>query len=335
MASLCPDVFVSFTSICHSFIFTGNAWHCSGRRSTLLNGFFSTITREMIMAGGLGLFILSGCNSISYNFPDTKPTSSIQQTTARKPDKNHLRFDDSRPHEWNGRKPWHYPVHGTDISKYQKDVNWDEVRRSGISFVYIKATEGGDRIDNYFSRNWQGAEKAGIPRGAYHFYYFCRPAEDQARWFIRNVPKDKTALPPVLDMEWNHKSPTCKLHPTADIVRREMKIFLDIVEQHYGKRPVIYTTVDFFDDNELQHFKQYPFWLRSVADHPDDKYSKHSWIFWQYTGTGKIPGIEGDVDLNVFAGSNTEWQAWLERAQQQDNIALQASNNASALEIAD
>ena len=90
-----------------------------------------------------------------------------------------------------------------------------------------------------------------MPRGAYHFYYFCRTAEDQARWFIRHVPRDRSALPPVLDMEWNPQSPTCKLRPDAATVRSEMKTFLTMVERHYGKKPIIYTSVDFFDDNDL------------------------------------------------------------------------------------
>lgn len=226
------------------------------------------------------------------------------------------RFDDRIPHEWTSDlKPWHYPVHGTDVSKHKQTVDWPEVSRNDISFAYIKATEGSDRLDEYFNRNWEETKKAGIPRGAYHFYYFCRPATDQARWFIQNVPKDKSALPPVLDMEWNPKSPTCKLRPPARTVRKDMKTFLDMLEKHYGKRPIIYTTVDFFDDNALNHFKRYSFWLRSVAGHPEEKYRRHPWIFWQYTSTGKISGIDGDADINVFAGSVADWQKWLTRVQ--------------------
>ena len=84
------------------------------------------------------------------------------------------------------------------------------MRASGASFAFIKATEGGDVLDPRFAGNWAAARRAGLPRGAYHFFYFCRPAIEQARWFIAHVPKDPSALPPVLDVEWNHLSPTCR-----------------------------------------------------------------------------------------------------------------------------
>src|SRR5699024_2905878 len=133
----------------------------------------------------------------------------------------------------------------------------------------------------------------------------------QARWFIRNVPKEAGTLPPVLDMEWNHLSPSCKLRPPANVVQKEMKIFLDIVERHYGKRPIIYTSIDFFDDNKLADFRGYPYWLRSVAGHPTERYGEHPFTFWQYTGTGIIPGIRGNADINVFNGDMKAWQRWL------------------------
>jgi lysozyme len=83
------------------------------------------------------------------------------------------------------------------------------------------------------------------------------------------------------------------------------------VAEHYGKKPIIYTTVDFFEDNDLARFRAYPFWLRSVAAHPDDRYRGLPWVFWQYTGTGIVPGIEGDADLNTFNGGTDDWRKWL------------------------
>ncbi|MFP3441675.1 GH25 family lysozyme, partial [Pantoea sp. SIMBA_133] len=83
------------------------------------------------------------------------------------------------------------------MAKYQAEIDWKKVARNNISFAFIKATEGGDRVDDFFARNWREAKAAGVPRGAYHFFYFCRPAIEQAQWFIRNVPRDASALPPV------------------------------------------------------------------------------------------------------------------------------------------
>ncbi|UUP16163.1 GH25 family lysozyme [Nitratireductor thuwali] len=256
-----------------------------------------------ILAVILMTLALGACTSGSYDLADLVPVSASPSKGPR--------FGDNDPHEWAGRAPWTYAIHGTDVSKYQRDVDWAKVGRSGISFAFIKATEGGDRVDEAFRRNWNGAKAAGIPRAAYHFYYFCRPAIEQARWFIANVPRDPSALPPVLDMEWNPFSPTCTIRPPAEKVRAEMQVFLDAIERHYGKRPIIYTSIDFFDDNGLWRFKGNPFWLRSVAGHPDDKYGGHPWVFWQYTGTGVIPGIEGNADINVFNGDASAWQKWL------------------------
>lgn len=249
------------------------------------------------------LAFLAGCTSVGYDFADVKPTA---QNTTLNP-----RYGDRDPHEWKDRAPWTFQVHGTDVSKYQRDVDWVTARKSGISFAFIKATEGGDRVDDYFTRHWNASKLAGVPRAAYHFYYFCRPASEQAAWFIRNVPREAGALPPVLDMEWNPQSPTCKLRPPAATVQSEMRTFLQIVEKHYGKKPIIYTSVDFFDDNKLETFKGYPYWLRSVAGHPDEKYDSHPFTFWQYTGTGIVPGIVGDADINVFNGTNETWKKWL------------------------
>ena len=88
-----------------------------------------------------------------------------------------------------------------------------EAPGQGANFVYIKATDGGDHLDPMFRKNWRAAGKAGLKRGAYHFFYWCRTAGEQADWFIRHVPKVEGALPPVIDVEWNHKS-SCKRRPS-------------------------------------------------------------------------------------------------------------------------
>ncbi len=278
------------------------------------------------------LVLLAGCSASTYDLAELAPqaapapratvspetTTNVVTTASPSPTealayvtRTHPRFGDNDPHDWQDRAPWHHPVHGTDVAKYQEYVDWKKVRQNGISFAFIKATEGGDMVDDFFQRNWKEARQAGVPRGAYHFFYFCRPAIEQARWFIRNVPVDKNALPPVLDMEWNHLSPTCKKRPPAATVQREMRVFLEAVERHYGKKPIIYTSIDFFEDNHLQGFKGYPYWLRSVAGHPNEKYGDHPFVFWQYTGTGVVPGIKGDADINVFNGTHAEWRNWL------------------------
>jgi len=111
------------------------------------------------------------------------------------------------------------PIQGIDVSRYTGDVDWQAVKRSGISFAYVKTTEGGDHTDPMFQQHWQQAAAAGVHRGAYHFMYWCRPADEQALFFMVNVPNDPDALPPVLDLEWNHASKTCPgRHPDGQVL---------------------------------------------------------------------------------------------------------------------
>ena len=219
---------------------------------------------------------------------------------------------DSDPHE-GVRRAHSMPVQGIDISKYQGDIDWDRVREAGIRFAYLKVSEGGDHVDDRFYDNWEAAAAAGVPRGAYHFVYWCRAASEQAVWFSQAVPHDADQLPPVLDLEWNHTSPTCPNGTTREDALEKIRLLLNIMEYHTGKRPVIYTDINFHKDVLEGQFKDYEFWLRSVAAEPRERYKDRPWTFWQYTATGRVPGIRGDVDRNAFHGSPAEWEKWLER----------------------
>ena len=93
-------------------------------------------------------------------------------------------------------------------------------------------------------------------------------------------------------------------------MRREAQRFITLIERHYGKKPVVYTTVDFWRETGIGRLSGAQFWLRSVAGHPREVYPGANWLFWQYTGTGRIAGVSGDVDINVFAGSPEAWLRW-------------------------
>ena len=226
---------------------------------------------------------------------------------------NERRFRDAKPINFGKSSPKQLAVHGVDISRWQGDIDWQKLRGQGANFVYIKATDGGDHLDPMFHKNWKNAERAGLKRGAYHFFYWCRTASEQADWFIRNVPRVKGALPPVIDVEWNHTS-RCKKRPSRDNVLEKMQVFMDRLEAHYGQRPIIYTAPDFYADNLKGAFKNHPFWLRSVAAHPSKVYPGRDWVFWQYSGSGLSHGVEGRIDLNVFHGDADAWRRWLARA---------------------
>jgi lysozyme len=220
------------------------------------------------------------------------------------------RFRDAKPINFGKRSPRRLAVHGVDVSRWQGNIDWVKLRGQGANFAYIKATDGGDHLDPMFRKNWRGAAAAGLKRGAYHFFYWCRTAGEQADWFIRNVPREAGALPPVIDVEWNHES-SCKRRPSRAKVLEKMQVFMDRLESHYGQRPIIYTAPDFYRDNLQGAFLDYPFWLRSVAAHPSKVYPGRKWVFWQYSGSGLSHGVTGRIDLNVFNGTESAWWAWL------------------------
>lgn len=121
------------------------------------------------------------------------------------------RFYDRDSADFGRRSPFSFPVHGIDAARFQGQMNWRKVKRQGIQFAWLKATEGGDLLDPEFKANWRAAKRVGVPVGAYHFYYFCTDPETQANWYIKNVPRLRGEMPPVLDLEWNPFSPTCTL----------------------------------------------------------------------------------------------------------------------------
>lgn len=220
-------------------------------------------------------------------------------------------FGDTRPHEWKDISPAMLPVHGIDAARYQGRINWPAARAGGVNFAWLKATEGGNYVDPGYEINAPLARAAGVPVGAYHFYFFCRTPREQANWYIKNVPRVKGDLPPVLDIEWNHQSRSCRRFPDPVTVRSEILEYVAIVEAHYRTRAVIYTTPDFYAENDLGQLRGVEFWLRSTAGHPSERYPGERWSFWQWTGTGVVSGVGGISDINAFAGSVDVWRAWL------------------------
>ncbi|MDB5570320.1 MAG: Lysozyme [Hyphomicrobiales bacterium] len=229
---------------------------------------------------------------------------------------DHGRGEAAKPGAGNehftGMHPADFAVHGIDVSRYQGDIDWQTVKASGIKFAWIKATEGADHLDEKFAQNWNGAKAAGVPRGAYHFVYWCRPHHEEINWFKRNVPVEADALPPVLDVEATPTSRTCKRTLHREEVVAQMREMLLDMERHYGKKPVIYVTVDFYES--IMHpneFSDYPVWVRSTKYAPHVKYPGRKWHLWQYQSDARIPGIRGKVDRNAFHGTTGQWSAWL------------------------
>lgn len=190
-------------------------------------------------------------------------------------------------------------VIGIDVSQYQGGINWEEVDSIGgirkIDFVYIRSTAGDNKVDRKFEYNWLHAKKNNILRGAYHYY---RPNENsyaQAKSFINTVKLEKGDLPPVLDIE---QIPSKQ---SLDSLKVGLKRWLTMVERHYKVRPIIYSGESFYTDFLRDEFKEYTFWIANYNFFVETM--KDDWLFWQFTDKGTVPGIEGDVDVNLYNGT--------------------------------
>ncbi|NBS35558.1 MAG: glycoside hydrolase family 25 [Methylocystaceae bacterium] len=259
--------------------------------------------------------LLSACGGgldPSYSRGHKFATSAPLTNTKKDPSFLAYAVPETELHKFPATRSAEFPVHGIDVSKYQGDIDWGQVKDSGVAFAFIKATEGGDRTDSKFQYNWAAAKAAGVPRGAYHFVYWCRPPHEEIGNFIANVPVDSEALPPVLDVEATPESKSCKRTLYRDEALRDMRAMLEQMERHYGKRPIIYSSVDFYQ--AILHsdaLSEYPIWVRSTKYHPQVRYGDRRWTFWQYRSDGRIAGIGNAVDQNTFNGSQNEWQRWL------------------------
>jgi lysozyme len=204
--------------------------------------------------------------------------------------------------------PSNYEIHGIDVSRYQNYIDWDEVKAMQvenvqISFAFIKATEGLGTVDVYYTRNWRKAQNAGMVRGAYHFFLATKSGKAQAQNFINVVELEKGDLPPVIDVEQTYGVP-------ADKLRKNVKEFLETVEQFYGITPIIYTNVDFYNHYLKSEFDHYPLWIAHYLRKDRPRITR-DWVFWQHSEQGRVNGILQKVDFNVFNGDSTAFNKLL------------------------
>lgn len=194
-----------------------------------------------------------------------------------------------------------FPVWGLDVSHHQGKIDWAAIPKDQFRFAYIKATEGGDFVDSEFGPNWAKARKASLAVGAYHFFTLCRSGEDQARNFIKTVPASDRQLPPVADLEFMGN---CANRPKVSDFGKEYQRFSDLIFKNYKVRPIIYATYEFLEAySQDLNDKDRILWIRDIVRQPSMK-----WQIWQFANNGRVPGIPGGVDLNVFNGSEAELQ---------------------------
>lgn len=205
--------------------------------------------------------------------------------------------------------PAGYTIHGIDVSRYQGSINWNRLRnamieRSPIRFIIIKSTEGGNHIDTNFRENFSNAKEAGFIRGAYHFWSNNSTARRQAYYFLAMVHLEPGDLPPVLDIENKPQN------ISTEEFQQNILTWLHIVEDKYHVKPIIYTYYKFKDLYlSDSRFDDYPYW---IAHYYVDKMEyKGDWKFWQHTDAGRLPGINGYVDLDIYNGSFYDLQQLL------------------------
>ncbi|MGZ0040044.1 glycoside hydrolase family 25 protein [Paenibacillus ottowii] len=196
---------------------------------------------------------------------------------------------------------------GIDVSRYQGTIDWKRVRADGKSFAFIKASQGQRYIDPTFITNAKGIRAACILLGAYHFVdaTTVNAAKAEARHFAEVLDQVGGAkaldLPAVMDYENNPGGlSSAAIHEIA-------LAFLTEFERVSGCKPMVYTGNAF-----AAHFKaplgSYKLWIARYSSTrvPSDTTLWKNWDLWQYSDSGRVEGIQGPVDLNVYAGTEAE-----------------------------
>ena len=234
--------------------------------------------------------------------PATKPAAAKPDKKDEKPAAGEKKDEkkDEKPAAEQPAAPKPIPVdpnyNGIDVSKHQGNVNWEVVKKdSKIQYVYIKATEGSDMVDEQYAKNLRNARKAGLKVGSYHYLTNKSSVTNQFKNFANNAPRDEQDLIPVIDVE------VCRQW-TSQQLRNSLKVFANMVEDYYGCKPIIYTYESFFKKHLGLSFADYPIFIAKYSRTSDDvpNINGVKWILWQYSESGRVNGITGNVDLSRF-----------------------------------
>ena len=193
---------------------------------------------------------------------------------------------------------------GIDVSAYQGDIDWEKVAESGVDFAMVRVGyrgyESGKLVEDKFARaNLEGAAAAGIRLGVYFFSQALNVEEAQEEaQFVLDILKDYEITMPVV-FDWEHvNNETARTNEMDPYVATDCaKAFLEVIEEA-GYWPMMYFNT--FQARKLFYLDQlmeYDFWLALYSDRMTFPYEVD---MWQYTCTGTIPGVFGDVDVNVL-----------------------------------
>lgn len=198
-----------------------------------------------------------------------------------------------------------YPIQGIDISAHNGEIDFEQVAQSGITFVYVKASEGANYRDRRFVENVTRAHQAGLKVGAYHFFRKDVEGDKQAINFIRAARAARLDLPYVIDIEdWENS-----MFVRNSTVKDNLKEMINQL-RHVNFDVMIYTNKNGYSDYIKDDFTNMPLWLCTFT-HPDSIDTQINWQLHQYSHWGSIPGIAGDVDLDLFCGDSLQWEQWV------------------------
>ena len=198
----------------------------------------------------------------------------------------------------------HYPVTGIDVSSHNGTIDWKQVAAQGHRFAYVKATEGTTFVDKSFSTNVRHAQAAGLKVGAYHYFRMQRDGKAQAAHLLRIVGDHTLDLPLVIDVEDDGSG---DVEPA--IVRSRLKD-MAIVLQRHGYAVMIYTNGNGMRTYYNEGLEAYDLWLSSFRN--PDSIAHFGHRFQQYSHWGRADGVSGQVDMNIFMGSETQWTNWVD-----------------------
>ena len=187
-------------------------------------------------------------------------------------------------------------IYGIDVSHHQGKIEWGKVKKwknKKLDFVYIKATEGATYIDETYKTNIKEAKENDFLVGSYHYFRTTSSIENQFQNFIKTIDKSEQDLIPLIDVEektnWTNKE-----------FHKNFKAFLNMVENYFGQKPMIYTVNSFYNLNLSGKYKEYHFLIGRYGENEPNMRDKTSWTIWQFSETGKVEGIPMDVDIDVI-----------------------------------
>ena len=183
-----------------------------------------------------------------------------------------------------------YPVQGIVVNESNGQPLWAELGATGVDFAYITAVEGARGRDPQFQANLAAVQDAGIRFGALHHFDMCRSASDQATMFITTVPRNDSALPPAVQLDF---SESCKIRPNRALILSELATFLNQIEAHSGTPAILLLTPEFEEEYQVSKSIDRNIWLEGNGISPD--YSARPWVMWTANSQRRISGVDGPV----------------------------------------